>query len=271
MSCPNCGKYGDFDRTVTAWICNNCGFEIPDKMSDSRSSMLYWYPKVRDLPIPQPRTEILEIRASEEDWYNYIDGQGPPPFDINSLKALCRKIGYPIFLRTDQTSGKHFWRDACYVANESKLKGNLFRVVESTLGADIIGLSVRSLFVREYIPMMSLFTAFYGEMPVNPEMRCFVREGRMRCCHWYWIEDAIVNPSVENWREILSNYQIENMAMDFMAVRNFARIIAEAFKDDGFWSVDFCKSKTGQWILIDMAEGERSWHPENCKEGDLLK
>ena len=53
-----------------------------------------------------------------------------------------------------------------------------------------------------------------------------------------------------------------------------AKQVAEKFK--GFWSVDFCKAKDGRWILIDMAIGEDSWHPKDCKfsrtiELDYLK
>jgi len=38
--------------------------------------------------------------------------------------------------------------------------------------------------------------------------------------------------------------------------------IAQVF--DGYWSIDFCRARNGQWYCIDMAEGNRSWHPK-CK------
>jgi len=237
------------------------------EMRDPRSSMLYWYPKIKDLPIPQPRTEILESQAPQEAWYAFLEGASAP-INIEDLKETCRRMGYPLFLRTDQASAKHHWKDTCYVSAESRLEANLYRLIDLNLAADIIGLTIRALVVREYIPMLNLFTAFYGDMPVNPEIRCFIREGLIQCYHWYWIEDATVNPSVPNWREILDNYRSENFATDLLAVRKFARIVVDKFKDDGFWSVDFCKSKAGQWILIDMAEGERSWHPECRFKGE---
>ena len=31
---------------------------------------------------------------------------------------------------------------------------------------------------------------------------------------------------------------------------------------DDYWSVDFAPSK-GQWFVIDMAPGARSWHPDH--------
>ena len=39
----------------------------------------------------------------------------------------------------------------------------------------------------------------------------------------------------------------------------------------GYWSVDYWKAKDGRWILIDMAEGEKSWHPSKCKYSNMPK
>ena len=44
---------------------------------------------------------------------------------------------------------------------------------------------------------------------------------------------------------------------------NYALTVAKQF--EGYWSIDFCKANDGRWILIDMARGKRSWHPENCQ------
>jgi len=41
---------------------------------------------------------------------------------------------------------------------------------------------------------------------------------------------------------------------------SYAKMVAEQFK--GYWSIDFCKAKDGRWILIDMATGQKSWHPD---------
>jgi len=38
---------------------------------------------------------------------------------------------------------------------------------------------------------------------------------------------------------------------------------------EGYWSVDFCRAKKGDWYLIDMAEAEKSWHPSSCKYSNM--
>jgi hypothetical protein len=230
--------------------------------------MLYWYPKIQGVDIPQPRTEIMSLEhLPQKVWYDFLE-HGKVPFDFEQLKRICRAVGYPLFLRTDQASGKHHWKKSCFVESEKKLLPNLRNIVDLNLAADIIGLSIQAIVVRKYIPMAELFTAFYGDMPVNPEIRCFIKNGSVQCWHWYWIEDAIVNPSVENWRELLDKTQRTIRTTDLESnVLHYAQIVANIFRNDGYWSVDFCKTKTGPWMLIDMAEGERSWHPENCKVG----
>ncbi len=109
--------------------------------------------------------------------------------------------------------------------------------------------------------MDSKYTAFWGEMPVNPERRYFIEDGRVLCHHPYWIKEAIHKPSVENW-ESLSDEMNQEPDGEVGLLTNLAEIIGQ--KVGGFWSVDFCKAKNGGWFFIDMAMGENSWHPEDC-------
>jgi hypothetical protein len=146
-------------------------------------SMLFWYPKIKILDIPQPKTEIYEIPKNilenlcEENMQN---------LDMNAVKEVANRIGYPLFLRTDLASGKFFWKRSCFVEKEEDLKQHIFEVISFNQCADICGLPFEALVFREYIPMKNLFTAFYGEMPVNPEIRFFVKDGEVKCWHWYW-------------------------------------------------------------------------------------
>jgi hypothetical protein len=144
---------------------------------------------------------------------------------------------------------------------------NLFRLLDESAMRD---LEVNAIAIREYIPMATLFYAFYGKMPVNPEIRFFSRDRNIECWHWYWVQDAIKKSSApvfgldgreigeEEWSSILTKAQEEqekNVPMEE------ARRVAARF--DGYWSMDFCLSKSGQWVFIDMAEGQKSWHPEH--------
>jgi len=231
-------------------------------MTDDKSSMLYWHPKIKDLRIPQPRTETVLLDGKE---MVDVNTEKIPQSVVEKVRKVVEKFNLPVFIRADQASGKHFWKMSCYFDGSDELEKHIYEVVSANLCADIIGLPVCALFVREFIPMDTMFTAFYGDMPVNPEIRFFIENGKVLCWHWYWIEEAIRNPSIENWKETIKKRQDDLLYEVDALTKLSATEVAHIFRDDGFWSVDFCKAKDGRWILIDMAEGEKSWHPEDCK------
>ncbi len=222
-----------------------------------KNSMLYWYPLIADLDIPQPKTVFVVV--SPEYAYPLMDGNNK--YDMKKITKKAKEVGYPLFLRTDQMSGKHSWDKTCYVNSEKVLKLNLYGVVESTLCCDVMGRPVRAFFFREYIPMDSGYTAFWGNMPVNPERRYYFENGKVLCHHPYWIEEAINRPSIRNWKQSSRKMNTETDE-EIKLLTKYAELVAKKFK--GFWSVDFCKAKDGRWILIDMALGKDSWHPEDC-------
>lgn len=223
-----------------------------------KNSMLYWYPKIKDLRIPQPKTEIYMIPKStlaklkEENMEN---------LRIVEVNKVASRIGFPVFCRTDQASNKHFWDKASFIEKPEDTKSHIFEVISHNLLCGIMGLPFEALVFREYVPMDSKYTAFYGNMPVNPERRYFVKNGEIVCHHAYWVMEAINNPSVKNWKA-LSKQMNKETKTEVKLLSHYARMVSEKF--DGCWSVDFCLSKKGIWYLIDMALGKDSWHPEGC-------
>lgn len=228
---------------------------------DNQTSMLNWYPKIKDLPIPQPRTLFVMLNEKElESLYN----EAVPESVTEKVKCVCDTMFYPCFLRTDLASGKHGWKKTCFIDGKSELWEHIYEVVSFNLCADLLGLDFKALVVREFIPMDTHFTAFYGDMPVNPERRYFIKDGKVVCHHPYWIEEAIEEskePSIPNWREVAKQLNTETEE-EIQLLTKYALMVAEKLPSS--WSVDFCKAKDGRWILIDMALAERSWHPEDC-------
>jgi hypothetical protein len=230
------------------------------------TSMLYWWPKVEGLKgIRKPKT--IFVLTDTMKCREFLDRKGWP-LDQVELSATCDQIGYPVFMRTDHFSGKHSWSDTCFVESREHLLGNLFRLLDESAMAD---LPVDAIAIREYIPMLTLFYAFHGQMPVNPEIRFFARDGRIECWHWYWIPDAIKKSGApvfdavgrelneDEWFEVLSAFVHEDLHENNRPTEA-AKTVAAQF--EGYWSIDFCLSESGEWVLIDMAEGEKSWHPE---------
>lgn len=224
-------------------------------------SMCGWYPLVRSLDIPQPKTVIvpiplLTLRLLYAEVYDFSAIIAP-------IKDAVAGVGYPLFLRTDHTSGKHGWRKTCYVHIENELWQHLVEVVEANLMADIMGLPFKAFVFRQFIPMASQFLAFYGRLPINPERRYFIDGNKLVCHHPYWVEDAIrVCPETPSaWKQLLRKMNKESPKEVSILTRYCVQVGAAV---QGFWSVDFCKGQDGVWYLIDMAKGECSWHPGSC-------
>lgn len=237
-------------------------------MEEDRNSLLYWYPKIQTLNIPLPTTEIVKVKYDWEYFIGFVDGENNLEPYIEEIREKANVIGYPLFARTDELSAKHSWKNSCYVEREEDFLPHLCRITEESFMADILGLPINAIVLREYVPLDSTFTAFWGELPIARERRYFVKDGEVLCHHPYWIEDAIINPSIPDWKEALMKLNTET-AKELILLSNLAQRVADEF--DGYWSVDFACSKEGTWYLIDMALGADSWHPQCDKIPTMFK
>ena len=230
--------------------------------------MFLWYPKTKDLPIPQPKTVMVKMPFNT--LFRFAE-QGEPIPDLyrNRIEKAAKEIGFPLFLRTDLASGKHAWKDTCYVPQLEDLYQHIQGVVESNDCADILGLNYSGLAFRELIETDWAFKAFWGEMPVARERRYFVEGGKVLCHHPYWIEQAIAEwaegwskPNLQqDWRQVLSELNTETPD-EVKLLSGYAEQISAVL--DGYWSLDFAHGRDGTWFFIDAAVGSHSWHPEDC-------
>jgi hypothetical protein len=227
--------------------------------SSDKNSMLYWYPLVKKLPVPQPGTILIPVNESLA-WPVSESGNMYPQFEL--FREAIIRLGLPVFIRTDQLSGKHEWKYTCFLNSPKKkdLESHIRSLVNASLGCDIMGRPVRAFAFRKYLYSAYTYKAFMG-MPVSPERRYFIENGKVICHHPYWIDEAIRNPSAKNWRELSAAMNTETDE-EVKILTRYAEIISR--KVDGFWSVDFMQTMGGDWTFIDMATGERSWHPEAC-------
>jgi len=229
-----------------------------------RNSMLYWWPRIKDLDVPMPKTTIIE--SNNVTLSGILDGEKPPEILTEEIVKAADIYGYPVFVRTDQASGKHDWEKTCFVPSKEKLFSHIYNILEFNECADIFGLPYEAIVIREYIPLESSFKAFNGNMPVSKERRYFVKDGQVTCHHPYWPEEAIEeahsirhNPLPDNWRELLRELNTETEE-EIRLLSDYARKIGERLS--GYWSVDFAKGKDGKWYFIDAALGQDSWHPD---------
>lgn len=102
----------------------------------SKNSMLYWFPLIKDLPIPQPKTAIVRLNQKEkklmgEEKLSDITRQ-------KVMNTILAKFSLPVFIRTDFASGKHSWEKSCfYNGLGTSLWHHLYEIMESNLLNDL--------------------------------------------------------------------------------------------------------------------------------------
>ncbi len=227
-----------------------------------KTALSYWFPIIEAAGLPVPKTIILKMpeEAQKEIWAMF-DGIAPDgvanPF-FAEIDEAAKQFGYPCFLRTDMTSGKHFWEDTCLLMSIDDIPNHVFRIAEFSEMADVFGLDWTTWVVRELLPTMPLgVCSKYGNMPICREFRYFVEDGEVKCHHPYWplwtLEQGKPNQEID----YESFCRVENEA-------ELAGIASRAGKAvGGSWSVDLLETKRG-WYLTDMAEASKSYHWPEC-------
>lgn len=222
----------------------------------NKNSMLHWYPMVKNLPIPQPKTEIV---LTKDRWWDILDGHPLPPGDIRTLEEAIQEMGYPVFIRTDLASAKHRFLKGSFIEKVEDIPRCLYNLVEANAIRDLF---FSSIVIREFLLLNSTFQAFEG-LPIAKERRYFIIDGKVACHHPYWTEEAIQFRGQEpkDWRALLGYINHETSGeIEFLTA--YAEQIPSVI--EGNWSVDFAQDINGKWWLIDMALAEESWHPA-CK------
>mgnify|MGYP001580519458 CR=1 FL=1 len=237
-------------------------------MRIKENCLSYWFPKIEAAGLPVPRTEIL--RTSVE-LIRLCDGESPAGFAefIGSLERAAEKVGYPCFLRTGQTSGKHRWKRTCFVPDAEALPSHVASIVEFSECCCLEGLPCDVWAVREMLPTEpAMVLPRYGDMPLCREFRCFVRDGNVECVHGYWPTDAVLNgigPVTEERRADILSLAVGlcdwRPPEQDARVRELASAAGRAI--GGHWSVDVLDTKRG-WMVTDMAVAEDSWHWPDC-------
>ena len=93
-------------------------------MKYTEESLCWWYPKVVNLNIPQPKTVILPFDNDELARVVFLGVDYSYAF-LHELFCCADQIGYPLFLRTDITSFKQSWETSCFIKCEEFLLSNL--------------------------------------------------------------------------------------------------------------------------------------------------
>lgn len=246
-------------------------------LNHNKNCLSYWFSRIEAAGLPIPETRI--VRA-EMDLTPLVDGERVEGFDdfLRDLWVAAEAIGYPIFLRTGHTSGKHEWSRTCYVADRKDLGQHVFNLVEHSCIVDFMGLPTDVWAVREMLPTKPVFTAFH-DMPICREFRLFVDGVKVICCHPYWPRASLIDgfplcvvgdSNRELPEDFCEKYErlLRLSSKDKDAISDLASRAGKAL--GGEWSVDVIDTARG-WYITDLALARDSYHWDGCEHAERFR
>ena len=102
--------------------------------------------------------------------------------------------------------------------------------------------------IREFIPLNDLTIHSKSGMPLKQEYRLFCFQGHLLGCYNYWEEGS---------------YNIE----DSIPVSQFEQLAKRV--QSNFFSMDIAKTKTGEWIVIELGDGQVAGIPDTVGRMDF--
>lgn len=213
-----------------------------------------WYPHLVRSGVKTPKTSVV-LAPNLISLFDNVIPEGYYKFK-EDLEFVIKDMGLPCFLRTGHTSGKHGWKDTCYVDDLKKLDNNIFNLLEACELASAMGLPHNVWAVRELLPTTPIFRAFHG-MPITKEARLFFKDGAVVGWQPYWPPEVFnkYEPDIEDWEPRIKqmNYELED---DIIELKSLTEKVIPFF--NGYWSIDWLLTTNG-WYCIDMALGVVSY------------
>lgn len=163
------------------------------------------------------------------------------PFKIEDfLPELAAFHDQPIVIKDYVKSQKHYWEEACYIPNASDLI-KAEKVINRFLELQGDDLN-EGLVFRKFVPLEALTTHSKSGMPLTKEFRVFIKDGTPLAIYPYWDEGDYQNvkPVLEAFQAVIPNIQSH------------------------FFTMDIAKTKTGNWIIIELGDGQVAGLPENA-------
>lgn len=226
------------------------------------TALSHWFPKLKSAGLPVPETIILPMpQAAQQDVLSMFDGcdggGNAAALFAEDIRKAANEIGWPVFLRTDYTSGKHSWQRTCFLTKESNVLHHIAALVEFSECCSLFGLPWDTWVVREFLPTIPFGECpEYGMMPICKEFRFFVDAGEVKCWHPYWPLDSLISGGASN-----TPYSDLCSTSDEGQLIELAKAAGNAV--GGCWSVDILETKRG-WYVTDMAVANQSWHWPGC-------
>lgn len=180
--------------------------------------------------------------ADLREWYQDLSEFTPKTWF--RLEDVPHNAG-PFVVKGKTNSKKFQWNELMFAKDWDAI-GPIYSAL---LNDGLIG--EQDVYVRQYIPLKTYMTSFY-DLPITDEYRFFYYKGQVISSGYYWsshVQDLMdlhicPNPSNVPWSIITKVGEIVKSKAPFVAA-------------------DFAQTADGNWILIELNDGQMSGLSEN--------
>ena len=181
--------------------------------------------------------------ADMREWCGVLADMTPRLYE--RLQDLPEKG--PFVLKGETNSKKHLWNTHMYAADKTAA-GEVW----SRLRDDLL-LASQEIYARDYVPLKRLATGFNG-LPITNEFRFFVYDRQILTGAFYWASHVADLEKVPSASEVPT---------DFLA--KAIRRIGDRVR---FYALDVAQTESGDWIVIELNDGQMSGL--SCNEPEAL-
>lgn len=162
-------------------------------------------------------------------------------FDIKDFKKELDTFGnQPIAIKDYVKSQKHYWAEACFIPDASD-RQKAETVIRKFIELQDVDLN-EGLVFREFVELEQLTNHSQSGMPLTKEFRIFIKDGEVMTVFKYWDEGDYENvtPEIESFRAIFTSIKSR------------------------FFTMDIAKKKNGNWIIVELGDGQVAGLPDNA-------
>jgi ATP-grasp domain, R2K clade family 3 len=186
--------------------------------------------------------EVIREHTPRTVWLPMTDD-----FSMDDVMSLLATFGdRPLVLKDFVKSQKHAWKEACFIpaADDRAQVERVVRRFVAMQGRDLVG----GLVFREYVELEQVGVHPKSGLPLSREFRLFYVDGRLVQGFRYWDEGDYGSAPLE--------------LPSFESVASSVR--------SRFFSMDVARSAAGQWLIIELGDGQVAGLPDTASPRDLF-
>lgn len=182
--------------------------------------------------------------ADMQNWYYDLEGLTPKTWFRASDVPMSEPGSF--VLKGETNSKKFLWNTHMF----AETRQDVGKVMVNLMNDGLVG--SQSIYVRQYVGLKKYLDGEQG-MPVTDEYRFFICDGEILSGAYYWsshLEDIREECGVEP--------SVDDVPQEFLQ-----EVIRRVGDSARFWVLDVGQTKDGEWIVIELNDGQMSGLSEN--------